>query len=90
MATITIDDATHQALTVQADTQGLTLTDYLVKITEPQPSRSTSDQPTIEQRVRILQEWEAAAKARAERYPPNFQVDTERETIYKEREDAQL
>jgi hypothetical protein len=34
--------------------------------------------------------WRRAAEARADRYPPGFVVDDSRETIYREREDAQL
>jgi len=37
-----------------------------------------------------LEAWKRDAEGRAERYPPGFVVDDSRETIYREREDAQL
>jgi hypothetical protein len=37
-----------------------------------------------------LEAWKRDAESRAERYPPGFVLDDSRETIYREREDAQL
>ena len=37
-----------------------------------------------------MEEWRRAAASRAHRYPPGFVLDDSRETIYREREDAQL
>ena len=37
-----------------------------------------------------LDAWKRDAESRAGRYPPGFVVDDSRETIYREREDAQL
>jgi hypothetical protein len=39
---------------------------------------------------RQLQAWKDRALAREGRYPEGFQVDDSRESIYREREDAQL
>jgi hypothetical protein len=37
-----------------------------------------------------LEAWKRDAKSRAGRYPPGFALDDSRETIYREREDAQF
>ncbi len=37
-----------------------------------------------------LEAWKRDAESRAGRYPPGFVLDDSRETIYREREDAQL
>jgi hypothetical protein len=37
-----------------------------------------------------LAAWKRDAESRAGRYPPGFVLDDSRETIYREREDAQL
>jgi hypothetical protein len=37
-----------------------------------------------------LEAWKRAVAIRAHRYPPGFVVDDSRETMYREREDAQL
>ncbi|HKI19145.1 MAG TPA: hypothetical protein VKA15_14760 [Isosphaeraceae bacterium] len=37
-----------------------------------------------------LKAWKRDAESRAGRYPPGFVLDDSRETIYREREDAQL
>jgi len=37
-----------------------------------------------------LNAWKRDAESRAGRYPPGFVLDDSRETIYREREDAQL
>ena len=37
-----------------------------------------------------LDSWKRDAKSRAARYPAGFVLDDSRETIYREREDAQL
>jgi len=37
-----------------------------------------------------LEAWKRDAENRAGRYPPGFVLDDSRETIYREREDAQL
>ncbi|MFI5454493.1 MAG: hypothetical protein ACHRXM_03495 [Isosphaerales bacterium] len=37
-----------------------------------------------------LEAWKLDAQSRAGRYPPGFVLDDSRETIYREREDAQL
>jgi hypothetical protein len=37
-----------------------------------------------------LEAWKRDAESRAERYPLGFVLDDSRETIYREREDAQL
>src|SRR3954451_17380090 len=37
-----------------------------------------------------LEAWKRDAESRAGRYPPEFVLDDRRETIYREREDAQL
>ena len=37
-----------------------------------------------------LDAWKRDTESRADRYPPEFVLDASRETIYSEREDAQL
>ena len=37
-----------------------------------------------------LEAWKRDAQSRADRYPPGFILDDSRETLYREREDAQL
>jgi hypothetical protein len=37
-----------------------------------------------------LEAWKRDAESRSDRYPPGFVLDDSRETLYREREDAQL
>ena len=45
---------------------------------------------TGEARRAVLDAWERDAEARSKNYPPGFVLDDSRETMYREREDAQL
>ncbi|OWK36593.1 hypothetical protein FRUB_09156 [Fimbriiglobus ruber] len=42
-----------------------------------------------EEWLRRANEWQQLVENRADRYPPGFRVDDDRESIYKDREDAQ-
>ncbi|MBY0513897.1 MAG: hypothetical protein K2P78_08300 [Gemmataceae bacterium] len=89
MATITIPDVTYQRLAELAANHKISVADYVTMTvfgTYPPPVRL----PTREERLAALAEVRRQAEATADRYPPGFQVDDSRESIYREREDAQL
>ena len=72
---ISVDDLVQPALDRLAETGTST----------PEPLPLTGDAWHAE-----LNAWKRDAQSRAGRYPPGFVLDDSRETIYREREDAQL
>jgi hypothetical protein len=74
---ISVDDLVKPALDRLAETG--------TSAPEPPPSPLTGDAWRAE-----LESWKRDAESRAGRYPPEFVLDDSRETIYREREDAQL
>jgi hypothetical protein len=44
------------------------------------------DPRTVEERLAALAAWQAEVEKRADRYPPDHVLDTDRERIYAERE----
>lgn len=53
-------------------------------------TREAASTPLTGEAWRVeLDAWKADAEGRADRYPPGFVLDDSRESIYREREDAQ-
>lgn len=73
---ISVDDLVKTALDRLAEADNTSL---------EQPLPLTGDAWLAE-----LQAWKRDAESRAGRYPPEFSLDDSRETMYREREDAQL
>jgi len=86
MPTITVPDDTYSKLTTRAATIGITVEQLVLPVLE----QIAPPTPTPEERQRALDTWQRLVQGRANRYPPGFQVETDRETLYREREDAQL
>ena len=90
MATITVDDATYESLTELAKAQGFTLGQYLEQVAHDKPVLQVIDKRTKEERHQALQRLRTLMEEQSKDFPVGFQVDVDRETIYREREDAQL
>ena len=73
---ISVDDLVRPALDRLADAGTL----------PPEPSLPLSGEPWKAE----LEAWKRDAEGRAGRYPAGFVLDDSRESIYREREDAQL
>ena len=58
--------------------------DSLFRVSPPPPSL------TEEERRAAFEEWMRVVESRADRYPPGFVLDDSRESMYRERLDAQL
>jgi hypothetical protein len=86
MAAITVPDATFDRLARQAAAIGVTVEQLILPVLD----QIVPPAPTPEERKRAFEEWDQRIRERADRYPPGFRVDDERESFYKEREDAQL
>jgi hypothetical protein len=85
MATITIPDTIFAELSDKAQKMGITVEQLVLPLLE----KSVPVVPTPEERRRAFKEWQELVEKRADRYPPGFQVDDSRETIYFGREDTQ-
>jgi hypothetical protein len=95
MPTLNISEGTFRGLCARAEALGISVDDLVAPILDrlaetgipaPEPPLPlTGDAWRAE-----LEAWKRDAKAREERYPPGFVLDDSRETMYREREDAQL
>ena len=95
MPSITVPEDTFRRLTERAEANNISVDDLVTSalerlaeagtpVPEP-PSPLTGDAWQAE-----IEAWKQDAESRAGRYPPGFVLDDSRETIYREREDAQL
>ena len=90
MPIITIPDDIYQHLARRAQTLGTTVESLAVLLLEQATHEpATNDtQPTppgelpYDEWKRAFDEWMTAVDARADRYPPGFQADVSRESIY--------
>jgi hypothetical protein len=94
MAQLSIPDETYQRLSERAARANLTVDDLITPALDDLARSGSAHLPpgaiTYEEWKRRLDEWQQVAQARSGRYPPGFRVDDSRESIYREREDAQL
>lgn len=93
MPTIHVPDATYEHLVAQAALRRVSVEHLAAELLdrsarEPPPAGPPAT-PTAEERQRALTAWQLLIDRRAGQYPPGFRVDDDRESIYKEREDAQ-
>ncbi|MFO0957551.1 MAG: ribbon-helix-helix protein, CopG family [Isosphaeraceae bacterium] len=91
MASITIPDETYRRLSEHAKVVERPV-DELIRDVLDQFAKSRPYPPPLtgEAWLAAMQEWRKAIEERADRYPPGFVLDDSRETMYREREDAQL
>jgi hypothetical protein len=90
MPHVTIPEDTFQRLAAKAAALNISVDD-LVKPTLEQLAESGTELPLAgDAWVAEALAWKRDAESRARRYPPGFILDDSRETIYREREDAQL
>jgi hypothetical protein len=90
MPHVTISEDTFQRLAVKAAALNISV-DELVQPTLDQLAGGGAELPlTGDAWLAELTAWKRDAESRADRYPSGFTIDDSRETIYREREDAQL
>lgn len=86
--TVTLKPDLEQELAVRAKAQGLTTEEFVNRVLERIVAQEKSAaELTNEERARILDEWTANHAVGG---PPLSDYAVSRESIYKEREDAQL
>jgi hypothetical protein len=96
MPQLSIPEETFQRLTARAAALNISVDDLV----QPALDRLADETgtPALEPTLPLtgdawraaMDAWRRDAEALAGRYPPGFVVDDSRETIYREREDAQL
>jgi hypothetical protein len=90
MPHVTISEETFQRLAAKAAALNISV-DALVQPTLNQLAELESALPlTGDAWLAERLAWKRDAESRADRYPPGFALDDSRESIYGEREDAQL
>jgi hypothetical protein len=90
MPHVTIPEETFQRLAAKAAALNISVDD-LVQPTLDRLAESEDELPlTGDAWLAELIAWKRDAEGRAGRYPPGFVLDDSRESIYREREDAQL
>jgi hypothetical protein len=95
MPQITVPDETFRRLAARAAALNVSVDSFVQPLLErlaelgssaPEPPAPlTGDAWRAE-----LEAWKRDAESRSDRYPPGFVLDDSRETLYREREDAQL
>ena len=96
MPQVNVPEETFRRLSEHAASLNISVDDFALPalrrlVDETDASLSKTPLPlTGEAWQAALEEWHQAAEKRAERYPPGFVLDDSRETMYREREDAQL
>jgi L-fucose isomerase-like protein len=86
--TVTLRPDLEEELTARAQAEGLTTEDFVNRELEKLVAREqASPELSAEERARILEEWIANHSVGG---PPLSDYAVSRESIYKEREDAQL
>ncbi len=95
MPHLTVPEETFRRLAARAAALNISVDDLvqpaLDRLAETDPSAPEPSLPLTGDAWRAeLDAWKRDAEARAGRYPPGFVLDDSRETLYREREDAQL
>ena len=86
--TVTLKPDLEEELAARAQAEGLTTEDFVNRELEKLVAREqSSPELSAEERARILEDWIANHSVGG---PPLSDYDVSRESIYKEREDAQL
>ncbi|WP_088256834.1 hypothetical protein [Fimbriiglobus ruber] len=87
---VTVPDDTFARLSAAAAARNLTVDEFVRPLLETVVPPTESLPLTGEAWRAELAGWKQDAANRSDRYPPRFQLDDSRDTIYREREDAQL
>jgi hypothetical protein len=95
MPHVTVPEDTFRRLAERAAALNISVDDLvkpaLDRLAEAGPPTAEPPLPLTGDAWRAeLEAWKRDAESRAGRYPPGFVLDDSRETIYREREDAQL
>jgi hypothetical protein len=95
MPQVTVPEDTFERLSLRAAALNISVDDLvkpaLERLAECGASAPEPPLPLTGDAWRAeLEAWKRDAESRADRYPPGFVLDDSRETIYREREDAQL
>jgi len=92
MPVLTITEQTYNLLAEQAARRHVSIEEVVAAAVAQlrQPEAEQSGQPTWEERLRAFERLTQSIEAEAHRYPPGHRIDDSRESIYAERENAQL
>ena len=94
MPQVTVPEDTFRRLAAEAAACNISVDDLvkpaLDRLAETGPAPEPSLPLTGDAWFAELEAWKQDAESRAVRYPPGFVLDDSRETLYREREDAQL
>ena len=91
MPHVTVPQDTFERLCVRAAALNITVDDLVKPALDRLAEFGTPALPLTGDAWRAeLEAWKRDAESRADRYPPGFVLDDSRETIYREREDAQF
>ena len=86
MTLLQIKDETYRRLAERAAAENATVEEYIDvlvdRMTQGSPPQDEKREPTPAERKKALDELLARAEERAERYPPGFEADDSRESIY--------
>jgi hypothetical protein len=94
MPQLTVPEETFRRLVARATALHISVEELvqptLDRLAETYPSSPEPSLPlTGDAWLAELEAWKRDAESRARRYPPGFVLDDRRETVYREREDAQ-
>ena len=81
MATITINDETYRRLLQKAAATNQTVDDLLEPVIT-EAAAATPESKSADGRLQALRGWMEAVQQRAHRYPPGYEADDSRESIY--------
>jgi hypothetical protein len=87
MPVLNLPEQTFQWLVEQAAARNVSVEEVVVSAVAQLPAAETS---TPEERLRAFERLTRRIESRADRYPPGHTIDDSRESIYAERENAQL
>jgi hypothetical protein len=94
MPTVNIPEETYRRLAEKAAALNISVEELVAPVLHQiawseQPNGAHSPS-TLRDRQQAFEELTNLIQSRAHRYPPGHRVDDDRESIYREREDAQL
>ena len=92
---VTVSDDTFKRLSLRAAALNVSVDDFINSaldiLSQTETPLMASSLPLTGDDWRAeVEAWKQDAESRIGRYPPGFVLDDSRETIYREREDAQL
>ena len=92
MPVLTLPEQTYQRLVERAAFHHVSVEEYVSFSIAGVPRSETlaAETPTPEERLAAFERWTTQIESRADRYPAGHVLDDSRESIYAERENAEL